>query len=64
VTGSVSLALYKGNLTVTGRESAHGLYRHDLASFAAGSYDHADATGFINLYGLPEQVRALSQAEG
>ncbi len=64
VTGAVGLALYKGNLTVTGRESPHGLYRRDLASFAAGSYDHADATGFINLYGLPEQVRALSQAEG
>ena len=61
VTGSVTLALYKGNLTVTGRESPHGLYRHDLASFAAGSYDHADASGFINLYGLPEQVRALSR---
>ena len=61
VSGSVSLALYKGNLTVTGRESAHGLYRRDLASFGAGSYDHADATGFINLYGLPEQVRALTR---
>ena len=61
VSGSVSLALYKGNLTVIGRESDNGLYRHDLASFGAGSYDHADATGFINLYGLPEQVRAVSQ---
>ena len=64
VSGSVSLALYKGNLTVTGRESAHGLYRRDLASFGAGSYDHADATGFINLYGLPEQVRALTRKPG
>ena len=64
VSGSVSLALYKGNLTVTGRESAHGLYRRDLASFGAGSYDHADATGFINLYGLPEQVRALTRQPG
>ena len=61
VTGSVSLALYKGNLTVTGRECEQGLYRRDLASFGAGGYDHADATGFINLYGLPEQVRALSR---
>ena len=60
-TGAVRLALYKGNLTVTGREAAQGLYHRDLASFAAGGYDHADATGFINLYGLPEQVRALSR---
>ena len=63
VTGSVSLALYKGNLTVVGRESPHGLYRVDLAAGAAGSYDHADASGFINLYGLTEQVRALSQPQ-
>ena len=62
VSGSVSLALYKGNLTVTGRRSGNGLYRGDLDSGEAGSYDHADASGFINLYGLPEQVRALSQS--
>ena len=63
VTGSVSLALYKGTLTTVGRKSPGGLYRHDLASFSAAGYDHADATGFINLYGLPEQVRALSQRQ-
>ena len=31
-----------------------------LASFTTGDlYDHTDATGFINLFGLPLKVRAL-----
>jgi len=58
-TGTVKLALYKGNLIIAGRKSPYSLYRKDLASFGATSYDHADATGFINLYGLPAMVDAL-----
>ncbi len=60
VSGAVCLKLYKGNATVAFRSSRHSLYREDLASFdEAGGYRQQDAQGFINLYGLPIQVRAL-----
>jgi argininosuccinate synthase len=58
-TGTVRLVLYKGNIVIAGRKSPYSLYLKDLASFGATSYDHADATGFINLYGLPAMVAAL-----
>jgi argininosuccinate synthase len=58
-TGKVRLALYKGNIIIAGRSSPYSLYLKDLASFGASSYDHADATGFINLYGLPAMVASL-----
>ena len=58
-TGTVRLALYKGNIVIAGRKSPYSLYLKDLASFGATSYDHGDATGFINLYGLPAMVAAL-----
>jgi argininosuccinate synthase len=58
-TGSVRMALYKGNVIIAGRKSPYSLYLKDLASFGASSYDHADATGFLNLYGLPAMVAAL-----
>ncbi len=58
-TGSVRLVLYKGNIVIAGRKSPYSLYLKDLASFGASSYDHADATGFINLYGLPALVSSL-----
>ena len=59
VTGSVRLVLYKGNTIITGRKSAYSLYIEDLASFGESAYDHADATGFINLYGLATGVAAI-----
>lgn len=58
VTGTVTLALYKGNIIVAGRISPYSLYSEDLASFGESAYDHKDATGFINLYGLPVRVSA------
>jgi len=58
-TGTVRLALYKGNIIIAGRKSPYSLYLKDLASFGATSYDHGDATGFINLYGLPAMVTSL-----
>jgi argininosuccinate synthase len=59
VTGSVALALYKGNVIVTGRKSPYSLYLEDLASFGESSYDHKDATGFIKLYGLATGVASI-----
>jgi argininosuccinate synthase len=54
--GWVRLKLYKGSLSVAGIGSPHSLYNNDLASFATGSYNHKDAEGFINLFGLPMSV--------
>ncbi len=59
VSGDVRIALYKGNVIVTGRRSPYSLYLEDLASFGESSYDHRDATGFINLYGLSTGVEAI-----
>jgi argininosuccinate synthase len=59
VTGSVRLVLYKGNIIIAGRKSEYSLYIQDLASFGESTYDHKDATGFINLYGLATGVQAL-----
>jgi len=62
VTGEVRIRLYKGVADATGRRSDSSLYREDLATFGEGmAYDHADAGGFIRLYGLPERVRAMTR---
>ena len=64
VSGTVRLKLYKGNVIIAGRTSPTSLYRHDLSSFTMGaSYDQRDAAGFINIFGLPLKVRALTQRE-
>jgi argininosuccinate synthase len=65
MTGTVTLALYKGNVSVVSRKSEHSLYRTDLSSFTMGdSYDQKDAAGFIRILGLPSRSRARSRAEG
>ncbi|MBX3277177.1 MAG: argininosuccinate synthase [Acidobacteria bacterium] len=62
VSGSVRLKLYKGNVIIAGRTSPQTLYRPDLASFTMGaSYDQRDAAGFINIFGLPLKVQALTR---
>jgi len=58
VTGSVTLRLFKGTMTVLSRKSPFSLYRQDIASFDTGNYNHHDAEGFINLLGLPAAVRS------
>jgi len=59
VTGTVRMVLYKGNTIITGRKSEYSLYIEDLASFGESAYDHSDATGFINLYGLATGVASI-----
>jgi argininosuccinate synthase len=57
VNGSISLHLCRGNVAVAGRSSSTGLYREEYATFeSSGLYDHADATGFIRLFGLPYRL--------
>jgi argininosuccinate synthase len=63
-TGAVTLRLYKGNLDPVSRKSPYSLYSLDIASFTMGaSYDQKDARGFINLIGLPIQVRASLESK-
>jgi len=60
VTGTVKLKLYKGNIVPAGATSPYSLYNESIASFATGDlYNHKDADGFINLFGLSMKVRAM-----
>ncbi|MEE1009859.1 MAG: argininosuccinate synthase [Agathobacter sp.] len=64
VTGEVKFKLYKGNIIKAGTTSPYSLYSESLASFTTGDlYDHHDAEGFITLFGLPLQVRAMKMLE-
>jgi len=63
VTGTVTLKLYKGNVSVLKRHSAYSRYRTDLASFTMASYNPKDAEGFINLFALPAQPVAAPKAQ-
>lgn len=64
VTGEVKLRLYKGNIIKNGTTSPYSLYNESLASFTTGDmYDHHDASGFINLWGLSLKVRAMKMNE-
>jgi argininosuccinate synthase len=64
VTGDVRLKLYKGSVQVAGRRSPYSLYREDFATFGQDSvYNQKDAEGFINLFGLPLKVQALTARE-
>ena len=61
VNGSVRLSLYKGNVTILGRRSTHdSLFESALATFEddAGTYNQADAEGFIKLNALRLRVGA------
>ena len=54
VTGSVRLSLYKGNITILGRESDYSLYNPKIVTFEddENAYNQADATGFIKINSL------------
>jgi argininosuccinate synthase len=64
-TGEVTLRLYKGGFQPVSRKSPYSLYSLNIASFTMGAeYDQRDARGFINLIGLPIQVRASLKRKG
>ena len=53
VEGSVKLKLYKGNVTVVGRESDKSLFNPEYCTFEEDAvYDQKDAAGFIKLNAL------------
>ena len=58
VNGTARLKLYKGNVIVAGRKSAHSLYRTDIVTFEEDSvYQQSDADGFIRLNALRLKIR-------
>jgi argininosuccinate synthase len=64
VSGTVTVKLYKGNVSIIGRESPYSLYDQDLVTFEEGvqAYDHNDAAGFIKLNALRLRVLAKRNA--
>ena len=64
VTGDVKLKLYKGNIITASVTSPYTLYDEQTASFGVDEdYNQADATGFINLFGLSIKERAKLSAK-
>ena len=64
VTGKVKIKLYKGNMIKAGAWSDYSLYSEEIATFGEDNvYNQADATGFINLFGLPIKVQAQVNAK-
>jgi len=62
--GKVKLKLYKGSINAAGSVSSSSLYNTSLASFTTGElFSHADAKGFVKLYGLPILVRSMMNQE-
>jgi len=60
INGTVYLSLYKGNCSVTGRESKDSLYNQDLSSMdVTGGYDQKDALGFIKLNAIRLKASSL-----
>ncbi|MCW8356220.1 argininosuccinate synthase [Marinomonas pontica] len=60
VNGTVRLKLYKGNVSVVGRQSDNSLFDSKIATFEddAGAYDQKDAAGFIKLNALRMRIAA------
>ncbi len=64
VTGEVKLKLYKGNIINSSVTSPYSLYNEAIATFGEDNvYDQKDSAGFINLFGLPVQVKALADSK-
>ena len=62
VTGDVKLKLYKGNIINAGVTSPYSLYSEEIATFDEDHvYDQTDSAGFINLFGLPIKVKAMTE---
>ena len=60
VNGTVRLKLYKGNVTVVGRQSGESLFDESIATFDEdeGAYNQQDAEGFIKLNALRMRIAA------
>ena len=64
LTGTVTLRLCRGVVTIAGRASEEALYDERFVTFGEDDvYQQSDAAGFIRLYGLPQRVRALKDLD-
>ncbi len=64
ITGTVTLSLYKGNVSIVNRQSELSQYSTNLAAFTMDSnYDQKDAAGFIRILGLASRSRARARVE-
>jgi argininosuccinate synthase len=64
VTGSVTLHLQQGAVSIVGRTSDYALYDERFVTFGEDDvYEQSDAAGFIRLFALPSRVRALRDRE-
>jgi argininosuccinate synthase len=63
VTGTVTIALYKGALSfISAEDVPHSLYSEENASMEAiGTYNHADSEGFLSILGVSARVLARSR---
>ena len=66
VTGRVRLKLYKGNVTMVGRESPNSLYSMKTVTFEEdqGAYDQFGAQGFIKLNAPRLRLAATAGRKG
>jgi argininosuccinate synthase len=66
VGGRVRLKLYKGNVSVIGRESPNSLYSMKVVTFEddQGAYNQVDAQGFIKLQALRLRLGAAAGRKG
>lgn len=56
VTGTVTVKLYKGSVTLLARTSPYALYSEDLVSFNTSSIDQKDAEGFAKYHGFQARL--------
>jgi len=65
VTGKVNVKLYKGNVTIAGRESPFSLYDEAQSSMdISGGYDQRDAKGFIRINAIRLINSSLRKVKG
>jgi argininosuccinate synthase len=61
VTGTVTVALYKGNVSyVSTNDVPHSLFTNDSSMEAEGSFDHKDSEGFLGVLGVHARSLALA----
>ena len=64
VTGTVTLRLQKGSVTVIGRASEAALYSEDLASFDSKTFNQSESLGIVKTHGMQSRLYFQLRQEG
>ncbi len=65
VTGIIHLELYKGNIVVTGRDSAFEMYKNSFSTYEENDeFDHKSGVGFAYVWSMPLRIKALTENTG